>query len=419
MARGHIGGSRRLQFDPTAFLQGDGKDEGDTAMAMQLMGYGRGASPEELGLSREKLLADIAGQTGTQDIQRQQLEETRRSNLSAEDFQKFQKEQLLKNAADELKYKQDVLGQEGRKNEMAMVSDYIKNHPELSPQQVEGMIGGFSPTMKQFFTGAADQAQAAKASALLPSIQAAYKTGHPEEALKAMFADPNMAAILKRPEIPWQQLNESLGAQQSKSLTGGAGLARLLWNLPGAAENVTSALVNKAMSVLAGKHAPQLPMYEMTNPFEQAQGGAPGQTNIGKYWTTVDPLSGGPITMGPAPQAPAGGYNYGGTVAQNEAPPAWQYGTGTQPIPTGGLPELPVEELLSRVTEPPRMPTVGGGYLTPEAVMPTVGGVIPEAQLGEYAPGAGFSRQGLPDLRYTAPHEPNAIDRLLATLGLR
>jgi hypothetical protein len=60
--RGHIGGSRRLQFDPSAFLQGGGEDKGDTAMgmAMQLMGYGRGTSPEELGLNREKLLADIA-----------------------------------------------------------------------------------------------------------------------------------------------------------------------------------------------------------------------------------------------------------------------------------------------------------------------------------------------------------------------
>jgi hypothetical protein len=327
MARGHIGGSRRLQFDPSAFLQGDGGNKGDTAMemAMRLMGYGGRASPEELGLSREKLLADIAGQTGTQDIERQKLEELRRSNLSAEEFQKFQKEQLLKNAADELKYKQDVLGLDREKAEMSLASDIIKD-VSTTAEQKQAIFRQFSPRAQQMLQAQAEQAQRKQALDLLPKLQAVYAKGAPQGELKTLLAGYG-EDVLRRPEIPWEPLNQSLVAAKQEA----------------------------AGKPFAGA---------LSAPWQEYQG-APNLEQV----FVPPPAPKGTEEIAPwlRPEASALGAM------------DWRYGGG------------------------------GGG--------PSVD----PAQYSQYAPGAAFSRQGLPNLPPDVPgtQEPGMLDRILATLGLK
>jgi hypothetical protein len=251
-----------LQFDPTGFLQGDGEDKGDTAMAMALMGYGgRGASPEELGLSREELLAKIAGQTGTQDIERQKLEEIRRGNLSAEDFQKFQKDQLLKNAADELKYKQDLLKSESEKSQDVLNA---KVYELLAPEDRPAFLKNISKAGQQTALQVEAAQQAAGARNLLPAVKQAYEKG--DVGLIKQLTEKVDPAVLQRPEFEWQKWNQGMVPASHRGITGGQGLLGLLWNTPGALKNVGKGIANVASSALLGEGAPQAEYEKFTDP---------------------------------------------------------------------------------------------------------------------------------------------------------
>ncbi len=421
MARGHIGGSRRLQFDPTGFLQGGGGDQGDTAMkmAMQLMGYGRGASPEELGLSREQLMANIAHQGAGEDIERQRLGLEEKRLGSQEEFQNWQKKAEQDRALAELAYRQSQSEAEKSKSRDTLIGKYLDLETDATKRR--SLIDALSPEAKADTLALQKAREDAAVRTQAPALADAYKR-RDWKTVKDITADITTKLspeVLARPEFKWGEWNAAAPAQGTGRFSGGKGLLGMMWNTPGSLLNLGKAGVNLASAGLLGDEAPQLEYTEFTNP------AAYRAASLARSGAQEGPVrSEAPLAQileamkFPNAVAPSQ-TTYNPTPGPTTQPEPYRYGTGNLPIPTTGLPELPVEELLSRVTEPPRMPTVGGGYLTPEAVMPTVGGVIPEAQLGDYAPGASFSRQGLPDLRYTAPHEPNAIDRILATLGLR
>ena len=124
------------------------------------------------------------------------------------------------------------------------------------------MIGQYSEPMKQLMLTGREQKLGEAARTLVPQLQAVY--GKPEQ-LKTLLAGQS-PEVLGRPEIPWGSMNEELWRQGERTASGNAGLAGLLWNLPGIAQNVGKGVVNLASRGLMGSQAPQVPYTEFTNP---------------------------------------------------------------------------------------------------------------------------------------------------------
>jgi hypothetical protein len=262
MARGHIGGSRRLQFDPTAFLQGGGGDKNDAmAMAMQLMGYGRGASPEELGLSRERLLAEIAGQTGTQDIERQKLAAEQARLASQETFQNWTKQAEHERALAELAYR--TKEEEGKRQSSQDVLN-AKIYELAAPEERPGLLKNMSEAGRKTVLETEAAKQRAGARDLLPMVKQAYEKG--DVGLIRQLTEKVDPAILQRPEFEWEKWNQELVPASHRGITGGQGLLGLMWNVPGALKNVGKGIANVASSAALGEGAPQVEYEKFTDP---------------------------------------------------------------------------------------------------------------------------------------------------------
>jgi hypothetical protein len=110
---------------------------------------------------------------------------------------------------------------------------------------------------------------------LLPAIQGAYAGKDTAEVLKGIFANPENAETLKRPEIPWQEYNAKM-AGPSGPVGGKAGLvggaAQALWNVPGFLQNVARAGGNKLLKLAVGEYAPQSEMNVYTDPMDFIKG---------------------------------------------------------------------------------------------------------------------------------------------------
>jgi hypothetical protein len=315
------------------------------AGAMQLLGLIQ--KDRESGLAREEMEALNRYRMGG-------LEQSGQKTASEIELAKAQMQALKDEAVAKRAFEQAQLGGEQKRAEMAMVKELIGAHPDWPLEKVMPLLAGYSDPMKQLMLTGREEALAKLAGDKAALVHGVY--GKPKELETLLGTLP--PELLKRPEFDWQRWNEELAAQQGKTLTGGAGLAGLLWNAPGAAKNVTTGLANKLMNAAMGKYAPQVPYYEMTDPFAQAQGGPPGQSNLANYFTTFEgrPLMNdweGSVHYQGRPEAPRPQVAYG-VPQQAAAGPEWRYGTGTVGIPQEAIP----------VPAPMGMPSPGASLLS-------------------------------------------------------
>jgi hypothetical protein len=279
MARGHIGGSRRLQFDPSAFLQGGGGGKNDPAMemAMAIMGYGgRGASPEELGLSREQLMANIAHQGAGEDIERQRLALEEKRLGSQEGFQNWQKKAEADRALAELGYKKDLLESEKQKSRDTVIGKYLDL--EQDPAKRRSLIDALSPEAKADTLGLQKAKEDATVRTQAPALADAYKR-RDWKTVKDIVGTLS-PEVLSRPEFKWGEWNQAAPAPGTGKFSGGKGLLGMMWNTPGALQNVGKGIANLLSTGVLGDEAPQVPYTEFTSPTayraqQLAQGGPP------------------------------------------------------------------------------------------------------------------------------------------------
>ena len=354
---------------------------GQLSVMLQLLGMGpqQQQFQEEAGLRREEQEALNAYRMGG--LEQAGIKSAADIKLAEAQLQALKDEATAR--TDEAKakraFEQAQLANEQKRAEMGMVIEYIKAHPELKEEQVMGMLGEYSEPIKQMTLAGREQKLGEAARTLLPTIEAAYQKGDPSEYLKTLFAMPGMQETLQRPEIPWQRLNEEMAKRQSGTASGGAGLAGLLWNLPGIGQNVGKGIVNLASRGLMGSQAPQVPYTEFTNPV----------TEVPRYreaQAVLEALKAPGQSVGPEPEEPMGGYSTG-PVAQGQP---WTYGTGTRNIPqeTIAVPEAmpmpPVGETLSAGVL--GMPPVSLGTLLRKLGIGAQGAEAPFGMPGEEEP---------------------------------
>jgi hypothetical protein len=277
------------------------------AGAMQLLGLIQ--KDRESGLAREEMEALNRYRMGG-------LEQSGQKTASEIELAKAQMQALKDEAVAKRAFEQAQLGGEQKRAEMAMVKELIGAHPDWPLEKVMPLLAGYSDPMKQLMLTGREEALAKLAGDKAALVHGVY--GKPKELETLLGTLP--PELLKRPEFEWQPWNEELGRQQAGTLTGGAGLAGALWNTPGAAQNVGKGIVNKLLSVAAGKYAPQVPYTEFTNPFEQPAGVPGGGMAPGTALETLLSKAGlGAVGAEEPFRMPV--------PPQEEIPP-WQYGVG-------------------------------------------------------------------------------------------
>ena len=335
------------------------------ASAMQLLGFGQ--KLQESQSAREQQAAEnLIKQAQTQQTGAKTASDIALAE-STMDLNKQLKQASIDEALGRINYQTEQLANEKFKAQADMAKTMMADTSIPIADRMR-MWGALDPAIKNMLDVGAEAANKTKAQALVPGIKAVY--GKPEELKNLLAGVPQ--EILERPEIPWQQMNEELGRQQAGSLSGAAGGGGLLWNAPGVLQNVGKGIVNKLLTVAAGKHAPQVPYTQYTDPFEE----------VPKM------LTGGP-TVGPAGAGPVGGYTTGPVAAA----PQWQYGTGTVGIPQEAIPvptpmgmPSPVPALLSGGMVP-------GGGMAPSMALEML---LRKAGLNAGGAGAPFGTVAVP-----------------------
>jgi alkylhydroperoxidase/carboxymuconolactone decarboxylase family protein YurZ len=206
-------------------------------------------------------------------------------------------------------------------------------------------------------------------------LKGIYEKKDPKALQATMDTLEAMPDVVKA--IDWNKLQWG-GEKAAKGGQGFAdsGILGMLWNTPGALQNVGKGIANVGLKAAAGSDAPQVPYTEFTNPNvlrQQALKTGPQGENVVSEAPLAHLLDAMkfPNAVSPSqttyqPQPGAGGQ-----------PEPYRYGTGNLPDPT--------------------------------------------AVSDQYAPAANFSRQGLPDLHlipepYQRPKMDLMVDDLLARM---
>jgi hypothetical protein len=291
------------------------------ASAMQLMGFGQKA--QEAQTSREQQAVENL-------IRRAQLEQTgakTQSDIAMAESQMALNEQLKKASIDEALGKVDYQTKQLANDKLKAQLDTAKTMMADTSIPIADrmkMWAALDPDIKNMLDVGAESANKAKARELETNVRGLYKKRAPEEQFKSLLAGyPEEVVAL----APWQQMAQE--APGPSGVTQGAGLAGLLWNVPGMLENAYKGVVNATARGLTGPQAAQYQYTKFTDPFAE----------VPKYreaQAIMEALNAPGQNVGPAPQGPMGGYTTGPVAA----PPEWRYGTGTQPTPPS------LEELL-------------------------------------------------------------------------
>lgn len=256
------------------FFGGGGQGRMDPmTLAMQILEMGRKGREfgAESGLKREeqeafnKYRQDVLAQQGVKqaseiglaDIQKQALlDEIAGRKTEAGAKRKFEEAQLEN---------------ERRKAEMGMLQEYFKTLPADKMDKAMEMMAGYSEPVKRMVLGGREEALKGRALAALPGLEAGYTKGDPKQIAAAIQGLPQ--EVLQRPEIDWQKLSARWRGGQGADLGGAvqkSGVGGLLWNLPGAAYNVTKGVEQGALNLLMGEKAPILKTATYTDPYEAA-----------------------------------------------------------------------------------------------------------------------------------------------------
>ena len=333
MARRRVAGGSRL--DPGMFLQGQGGGSPIEQMGMALKLLGMGEERELGQMQVQELLSRYGGQ---QEFEEKKLASEEGRAQQQADFNNWLKQRQID---------QDTLATQTKRDEIAAALQRsqdefnAKAYELASPEERPFYLKSMSPQGRAAVVEMEALKQGNVARTQAPALEAAYKLGD-WDAVKQIVGTLS-PEVMARPEFKWQEWNQAQAGAAPTDVTGGTGLAGLLWNLPGVAQNVGKGVVNLASRGLMGSQAPQVPYTEFSNPM----------TEVPRYREAQAVLEAlkapGQSVVGPAPEEPMGGYTTR-PVAQGTP---WTYGTGTRNIPqeTIAVPEAmpmpPIGETLS------------------------------------------------------------------------
>lgn len=345
MARGYIGRRQGFQVDPSVFLQGDGREnKGDDAIAMALLGYGKGTSPRDQALQERT-------QAALEMLQQGQLSKLSSEQKIAEENQKAAAETREYGKTKDIQERMDLADREAtRKQELAnsLAAAKALNDQKLAGDTLKEMLPYFAKDNKGMIVdpeyaalkeratpGLGAEVEQAKAGLRNRQVQeglARYQKATPKE--REVFGKGPGSAALGPPDVVDEILKQA-GVQVAPPGVAGAapgaasgeggvsgGIADALWNLPGGTENLYNWMANAGGKAWYGKDAPQYPYVPWTHAADE--------------WTKGGPKV-APAPVGPAPRPEFG--NYGPLVAE-EAPPQYQYGVGQQRPPPASLNDL-------------------------------------------------------------------------------
>jgi hypothetical protein len=266
---------RRSGINPSVFLQQQGGDDRDQmAIAMEMLGFGKGDrfGREKLGLEREQLAADIGLKGRGQELEEKRLTAELDRTAKQEAFNNWVKEQTLQGQEEEREFKANQLLSEAQKSRDTLNAKILEF--ETDPEKRRALITSMSPEAQAGYTKLEAAQQGGAAKNLLPLVQEAYKKG--DVGLIKQLTEKVPQEILQRPEFDWQKWNEGL-ANAPKGVTGGnRGLLGLLWNTPAALQNVGKSIANVVSSGVLGEGAPQAEYTKYTDPIQKLQERAAG-----------------------------------------------------------------------------------------------------------------------------------------------
>ena len=245
------GGQQQAQVNPMA-------------LALQILGLGRQEreTAADLALRREALAAQEKSRseetTGRQATQLHQQ--------TMEQFAKEAAEREQKHREALLGFEKEKLGVAQTKGEMDALLEHFKANPGAKLEEYQKAMAPYSPTQRQVLASTLEQSQKAKAKELGEAVQALYGKRAPMEVFENLVKDQPEEVMAR---VPWQELAAGAPVSQTEQLTQGAGAAGLLWNVPGALQNVGKGIVNTALSLGGGENAPQVPYTEFTDPYAE------------------------------------------------------------------------------------------------------------------------------------------------------
>ena len=273
MARRRLdrGGSR---LDPSMFLQGQGGGSPmeQMGMALKLLGMGEEREQEyELGqMQLQELLSRYGGQ---RELEEKKLasEERRAGEQTA--FNNWLKEQSIRQADAEAKYKRDLLTGEAQKSRDVLNAKILENVTD--PAERAALIGEMSEEGQRGYAKLEAAKQGNAVRTLVPAVRTAYEKG--DAGLIKQLTEGVAPEVLQRPEFEWQKWNQGLGARQAGAdVTGGAGLLGLLWNVPGMAANLQNKALESGIRGLTGQEV-DIPDIRYTTPVSPAGGAIASQ----------------------------------------------------------------------------------------------------------------------------------------------
>lgn len=220
---------RQMRIDPSVFLQqqGGGDEASQLAMAMEMLGFGKGQEGVrgQLALGREQLQEEAGYHGRGQDIEEKRLAEETKRTAGQEAFNQWVKEQEIERQKEERKYRADQLAGESMKGRLD-VAKTMMSDTGIPIADRQKMWAQFDPAIKDMLAAGAEQADKTKVEELLPKLQAVYAKGAPKGELEALLAG-YPKNILQRPEIDWQKEAQGIPAAQpgwlSRIFGGGAG----------------------------------------------------------------------------------------------------------------------------------------------------------------------------------------------------
>ena len=341
---------RQMRIDPSVFLQqqGGGDEASQLAMAMEMLGFGKGEQlgRGRLGLEREQLAADIGLKGRGQDIEERKLAAEIKKAEAQEEFNNWVKAKTLEGQEEERKYKADELLSKAQQSRDVLNARILEFETDADKRRA--LIGAMSPEAQAGYTKLEAVQQNKLAGDVLKNVQAAYKTGNKGQIETALTGVPQ--EILQRPEFEWQKWNQGMPGPQP-------GFWERLRNLGGSEKERAVAEAAKVAPPPSGP-APSTvspttrPMvftgYEapVEGPVRRGYGAAPG----GDVGPALPELLA--KILGPA-APPSSGRGYYTPQTPVEVPPAFDYmAGGPSAMPPKIQPQVSVNDLLSRLMVP-------------------------------------------------------------------
>ena len=197
------------------------------------------------------------------------------------------------------------------------------------------------------------------------------------------------------PDIQQMLTKQAEAANRAEALKQAPNI-RAVYGKPEQLKNLLSGIPQEVLQ------RPELPWGQWNQELaaEQAKSPSQGAGVVGALWNT--PMATQNLIRS--------GLNVGGKVLLGEQAPEFAYGKYTKPSLEG----IDTSKIPAMISQALQLGVPGVGAVGQADVMTQPAPWAGEPPADEYAPGASFSRQGLP-----TPHEPSVVDRLLATLGLK